>query len=112
MRVQLAAGLSFEELDAIANEAAASVVEIMDEAYFASAPTQISAIGQKILAMRMLLDQLETCSAAVARGYRTVTLLHGKDHDVLRAWRETADSLQCSMRIFGEILKRPPGLLH
>ena len=50
-------------------------------------------LDERILAMRMLLDQLQTCSAAIARDYHRVTLLDGKDHDVLRAWRETADSL-------------------
>jgi hypothetical protein len=53
----------------------------------------ISQLGIRMLAMQMLLDQLEQCRVAITEDCETVTLLDGEEHDAVSMLRETAGSI-------------------
>jgi hypothetical protein len=61
---------------------------------------EISTMGVHMVAMQMLITQLEACRAAVADGRETVTLLDDEVYDAVATLRETADSM---VKVAGEI---------
>jgi hypothetical protein len=69
------------------------IIEVSTEETAMDTTINISPLGVHMLAIRMLLDQLDQCQLAVAHDCETVTLLDGKEHDAVPMLRETAGSI-------------------